>query len=69
MGLPITGNTVAGFRDAGLIELTDSIISDAGLSELSAQTSQSNFEAIYQTSGFGQATSPATLLIQKPIQK
>jgi hypothetical protein len=60
---------VAGFRDAGLIELTDSITSETGLSELSAQISQSNFEAIYQTSGFGQATSPATLLVQKPIQK
>lgn len=60
--------TVAGFRDAGLIELTASITSEAGLSELSAQTSQVNFEAIYQTSGFGQATSPATLIVQKPFK-
>ena len=61
--------TVAGFRDAGLIELTDSITSATGLAELRAQTPEANFEAIYQTSGFGQATSPAQLIVQKPITK
>lgn len=61
--------TIAGFRDAGLIELAASITSEAGLSELNVQTQESNFEAIYQTNGFGQATSPAKLIVQKPIKK
>jgi hypothetical protein len=60
---------VAGFRDAGLLELTDSITNEASLAELSAQKPQSNFEAIYQTNGFGQATTPAKILTLKPIKK
>lgn len=60
---------VAGFRDAGLLELTDSITNEASLAALSAQKQQSNFEAIYQTSGFGQATTPAKLITLKSITK
>lgn len=60
---------IAGFRDAGLLELTDSITNEASLTELSAQKPKSNFEAIYQTSGFGQATTPAKLIALKPIKK
>ncbi len=60
---------VAGFRDAGLLELTDSITNEESLATLSAQKPQSNFEAIYQTSGFGQATTPAKLITLKPIKK
>jgi hypothetical protein len=60
---------VAGFRDAGLLELTDSITNEASLAELSAQKPQSNFEAIYQTNGFGQATTPAKILTLKTIKK
>jgi len=60
---------VAGFRDAGLLELTDSITNEASLAGLSAQKPESNFEAIYQTRGFGQATTPAQLITLKPIKK
>jgi hypothetical protein len=60
---------VAGFRDAGLLELTDSITNEASLAELSAQKPQFNFEAIYQTNGFGQATTPAKILTLKTIKK
>lgn len=60
---------VAGFRDAGLLELTDSITNEASLAELSAQQPESNFEAIYQTTGFGQATTPAKLITLKSIEK
>lgn len=61
--------TIAGFRDAGLLELTDSITHEASLSALSAKKPQRNFEAIYQTTGFGQATTPAQLITLKPIKK
>lgn len=80
---------VAGLRDAGLVELTDSITNEAALAELhshlsivnsqlstlssppSALTSNlesSSFEAIYQTSSFGQTTSPATIVSVKLIK-
>ena len=58
---------IAGFRDAGLVELTDSITHETSLAELSAQSPQTNFEAIYQTSGFGQATTPAKIITLKTI--
>ena len=61
--------TIAGFRDAGLIELTDSITNESGLAELQAQNLPLNFEAVYQTSGFGQATTPAKIIAQKTIEK
>lgn len=60
--------TIAGFRDAGLIELTDIVTSNNGLIELQDKNLV-NFEAIYETSGFGQATTPAKLITQKTIKK
>ncbi|WP_049629501.1 hypothetical protein [Cellvibrio sp. pealriver] len=66
---------VAGLRDAGLVELTDSITSEAALAELHSHLSELNshpessaFEAIYQTSSFGQTTSPATIVSVKLIK-
>ncbi|MDF3012701.1 MAG: hypothetical protein K0Q78_905 [Cellvibrio sp.] len=59
---------IAGFRDAGLIELTDSITNVTSLAELNTPETQNNFEAIYQANGFGQATAPAKLVAQKPIK-
>ncbi|HEY0892196.1 MAG TPA: hypothetical protein VGE32_04000, partial [Cellvibrio sp.] len=61
--------TIAGFRDAGLLELTDSITNEKSLAALSAQKPHFNFEAIYQTSGFGQATTPAKLITLKSIKE
>ncbi len=60
-----TGNhiiTVAGFRDAGLKELSDVVSSEAGVTDLAKRHLDVSFEAIYQVAGFGQATAPAKLL-------
>jgi len=59
---------VAGFRDAGLIELSNIITSEKNVAELSTQAISSNFEAIYQTTGFGQTTTPAKIITVKSIK-
>lgn len=60
---------IAGFRDPGLRELSEVVTSPAGLSELSAGNSSQAYEAIYQTSGVGLATTPAKLILARPFPK
>ncbi len=65
-----TGNRIvilAGCRDAGLRELADAVASPGGLAALEEHTGGAPFEALYQTSGFGSATTPARLLLHRSL--
>jgi len=59
---------VAGCRDAGLRELSDVISSENDLNALDNHHTGPSFEALYQTSGFGLATTPAKLLLARPTK-
>lgn len=68
-----TGNrilVVAGCRDAGLRELADRLASPEGMAELVGDGDRTGgaFEALYQTSGFGPATTPARLLLRRALE-
>lgn len=65
-----TGNRIlilAGCRDAGLRELADAVASPGGVAALDKHTGGAPFEALYQTSGFGSATTPARLLLHRSL--
>lgn len=65
-----TGNRiviVAGLRDAGLKELANLLASEQKNLDLPSKGADLSFEAVYQSSGFGPTTSPARLLLSRPL--